>query len=229
MSFLSAVVIFLITGNAILSAQTTQPVIVEYAGKADGKIEITNNTLSPMAVILEPKSFSIGPDGRGIFRDLDKGIHLKLSSMSLQLYPKQTYYVFYKATADKLPAWFTVYVTFSSLRHSEGLDVRLMLPHTVYLYQKQVLTEEEVQVRGLLYDPDTKKLTCDIENSGAGLARVQYVHVTGGHALAEATGFPLLPGGSRHVEIAWKEEYPPTEIDFRFNHFSLKRPIDFRN
>jgi hypothetical protein len=45
--------------------QTVQPVISEYQMKADGKFALTNGTLTPMVVVLEPKSFSITPDGQG--------------------------------------------------------------------------------------------------------------------------------------------------------------------
>jgi hypothetical protein len=211
--------------SASLLAQTVQPVIVEYRGKADGKLMLTNNTLSPMVVILEPKSFSITAEGKGQFRPLDSNIHVQLSSMSVRLQPKQTYYVFYKATADKLPAWFTVYATFSNPRHSDGLDVRIMLPHTVYLYQKQPLTVSEVQVKNLSYSVGTRRLSCDIENDGEALARVQSVKATGDHASGDLAGFPLLPGGSRHIEMDWSDSRSPTEIDFRFEHFDLKRPI----
>src|ERR1700748_1913885 len=113
-------------------AQSIQPVILEYTEKADGKFELTNDTLTPMAVVLEPKSFDITPDGRGVYRPLDAKIHIELSSMSFRLEPKQSYYVFYKAHADTLPAWFTVYATFSPIRSDPGLKVRIMLPHTVY-------------------------------------------------------------------------------------------------
>ncbi|WP_263366709.1 hypothetical protein [Edaphobacter bradus] len=215
--------VLLLSGS--LLAQSVQPVIVEYKGKADGKVALTNNTTSPMVVVLEPKSFSITPEGKGIFRDLDSNIHVDLSSMSVRLQPKQTYYVFYKATADKLPAWFTLYATFSSPQHSDGLDVRLMLPHTVYLYQKQPMVESGVQVKELSYNIETRRLTCEIENDSAALTRVQSVRATGDHASGELSGFPLLPGGSRHIEMDWKESVPPTQIDFRFEHFNLKRPV----
>jgi hypothetical protein len=206
-------------------AQTVQPVIVEYKGKAEGKLAVTNNSLSPMVVVLEPKSFSITPEGKGIFRDLDSDIHLELSSMSVKLQPQQTYYVFYKAWSDKLPAWFTIYATFSSPHHSDGLDVRMMLPHTVYLYQKEPLAESDVQVKDLTYDASTRRLSCTIENDGSSLTRVQSVRATGDHATGDQAGFPLLPGGVRHIEMDWKEDSPPTLIDFRFEHFDLKRPL----
>jgi hypothetical protein len=215
--------VLLLTGSAF--AQSVQPVIVEYKAKADGKIALTNNTLSPMVVVLEPKSFSITPEGRGIFRDLDSDIHVELSTMSVRLQPKQTYYVFYKASADKLPAWFTVYATFSSPRHGNGLDVRLMLPHTVYLYQKQPVNESNVAVNGLTYNMETRRLTCDIQNDSQSLTRIQSVRASGGRNSDDLSGFPLLPGGTRHIEMDWKQDSPPTEIDFRFDHFDLKRPI----
>jgi hypothetical protein len=211
-------------GTAML-AQTVQPVIEEYRGKADGKLALTNDTLQPMVVVLEPKSFSITPEGKGVFRALDNSIHVELSSMSVKLQPKQTYYVFYKATADKLPAWFTVYATFSSPLHSSGLDVRIMLPHTVYLYQKQPLTEAEVQVKNLTYSPGTRRLSCDLTNNGDSLGRVQSVHATGDHAAGDMAGFPLLPGANRHIEMDWKNNASPSSIDFRFEHFDLKRPV----
>ncbi|MBS1800557.1 MAG: hypothetical protein JSS95_12120 [Acidobacteria bacterium] len=206
-------------------AQSVQPVIVEYKGKADGKVALTNNTMSPMVVVLEPKSFSITPEGKGVFRDLDSNIHVELSAMSVRLQPKQTYYVFYKATADQLPAWFTLYATFSSPKHSEGLDVRLMLPHTVYLYQKQPIAQSSIAVSDLSYNVETRRLTCNISNDSAALTRVQSVQAVGDHSSGDLSGFPLLPGASRRIEMSWKESSPPTELDLRFDRFHLKRPI----
>ena len=222
---LRTLVLVLALCETSLLAQTVQPVIVEYKGKADGRFSITNNTLTPMVAVLEAKSFGITPEGKGVFRPLDNNIHVELSSMSVKLQPKQTYYIFYKATADKLPAWFTVYTGFSSEHHSDGLDVRIMLPHTIYLYQKQPLTEAEVDVKDISYSSTTRKLTCELENKGANLARVQLVSATGTHGSGELAGFPLLPGGTRHIAMEWTDAVPPTEIAFHFEHFNLKRPV----
>ena len=206
-------------------AQSVQPVIVEYKGKADGKLAVTNNTLMPMVVVLEPKSFSITPEGKGIFRPLDKDIHVELSAMSVKLQPKQTYYVFYKASSERLPAWFTVYATFVSAQHSPGLDVRIMLPHTVYLYQKQPLVLADVQVKDVIYSTRLRKVICTLNNAGDSLARVQEVKASGQHESSDIAGFPFLPGMERRLEIDWKEDTPPTELSLKFEHFSMKRPV----
>jgi hypothetical protein len=96
----------------VAHAQTISPVVVEYQERGEGKFELTNSSLQPLVVVLEPKSFSIAPDGAGMFRPLDPAIHVELSTMSVRLLPKQSYTVFYKAWADSLPQWFTIYASF---------------------------------------------------------------------------------------------------------------------
>jgi hypothetical protein len=206
-------------------AQTVSPVIVEYKGKAEGRIALTNNTLTPMAVVLEPKSFSVAEDGNGVYRPLDPGIHLQLSSMSFRVDPGQTYYVFYKAKADKLPAWFTVYSVFSSLQHTGGLDVRILLPHTVYIYPKKPLGPAVVRLDKAEYNDKTNKVGLEFENPGPDLERVEEVLVAGADKSATAAGFPLLPGAHRHLDVAWSEAQPPLNVTVRLERTTLKEPL----
>src|SRR2546423_11885628 len=84
------------------SAQTISPVIVEYSEKADGRFQIYNDADIPLTVVLEPHSFSVNEAGNATFRKLDPGIHVQLSSTSFRLAPKQTFFVFYKASAESL-------------------------------------------------------------------------------------------------------------------------------
>jgi hypothetical protein len=206
-------------------AQTVSPVIVEYKVKASGRIALTNNTLLPMAVVLQPKSFSINPDGNGVYVPLDPAIHLKLSSMSFRIDPGQTYYVFYSANADKLPAWFTIYSVFSSLHHTGGLDVRILLPHTVYLYPKKQLGKDEIVVDQLAWNATSGKLICDIENHGPDLDRVQQVRIEAGSQSETAAGFPLLPGSKRHLELTCSENEPPQNIRFQLEHSMVQQAV----
>jgi hypothetical protein len=208
-----------------LHAQSVAPVIVEYNGNAEGKVALTNDSLSQMVVVVEPRSFDINADGRGIFRPLDDSIHLQLSSRSKVLQPKETFYIFYKVKVERLPAWFTLYASFSKVQHSNGLDMRIMLPHTVYLYQKVPLSRSDILVRDLTYNASTKKLTANVTNNSFGLGRVQMVHATGGRSSLDSAGFPLLPGASRQIELDWKEPSPPTNMELRFAHFNLNQPV----
>jgi ABC-type transport system substrate-binding protein len=210
-------------------AQTVQPVIVEYTGKAAGRFQVTNTSLAPMAVVLEPKSFSIGSDGKGKFRALDPTIHVDLSTMSFRLEPQQSYYIFYKAQADTLPAWFTVYAVFSPVAREDGLKLRIMLPHTVYLYQKKPVNKDAIRIQQAVYRVGTNTVVCDIDNQSSSLVRVQEVHVVGGKESVQADGFPLLPGSPRHLEISWKQPDPPSYLLLRFPHFVLKEPLSIKN
>lgn len=217
----------LFAGSA-LSAQSIQPIIVEYTQKAAGRFEVTNNTLTPMAVVLEPKSFTIGRDGKATYRALDPNIHLELSEMSFRVEPQQTHYVFYKANAAALPAWFTVYAVFSPIQNDQGLKVRIMLPHTVYLYQKKPIDKEAISIEKAEYDAGRGVVDCDVENTSSSLVRVQEVSAVAGKSSSPGAGFPLLPHGARHIEVDWKETTPPSYLLFHFPHFDIRQPLSIK-
>src|SRR5579859_2822402 len=131
------------------SAQTVRPVINELVGNpVKGRVEYVNDSLTPLNVVLEAKSFSVAESGEIDYRPLDPNIHLKLSATSFRIQPKQTYYVFYEASAPPSPAWFVIYASFSGFpfRTAQGMNVRLQLPHTVYLLPKQRTEKADVRV-----------------------------------------------------------------------------------
>lgn len=207
-------------------AQTVSPIIEEYKGRAEGRIALTNNTLAPEAVALESRSFSVSPDGNGVYRALDPGIQVELSSRSFRIDPGQTYYVFYKAKTDKLPAWFTIYSTFSAAKHSSGLDVRILLPHTVYIYRKKPHSKaDNVDVRQAAYLSKTAKVVCDFSNSTPDLERVEEMQISSGSKTMTVAGFPLLPGAKRHVEVDWKETEPPRMVVLHMDRSTLSLPL----
>src|SRR5207244_4499317 len=86
------------------SAQTVRPVINELHNPAKGWVEYVNDSLTPLNVVLEPKSFTVSETGEISYRELDPGIHLRLSTTSFRIQPKQTYYVTYEASAEQSPA-----------------------------------------------------------------------------------------------------------------------------
>jgi hypothetical protein len=209
------------------SAQSVSPVIVEYRNKADGRLDLTNNTLTPMVVVLEPKSFSITPDGNGVYRPLDSSIDLQLSAMSFRIEPGQTYYVFYKAKAVKLPAWFTIYAVFTAVKHAQGMDVRILLPHTVYIYPKKSLSKnrDEISITSATYSASQNTITCDVVNKGPDLDRVQEVQITSGKSSQTEAGFPLLPGTTRHLSLEWKNKELPATISLRLEHSDVPHSL----
>ncbi len=220
---------FLILGRCALS-QTVSPVIVEYIGNAEGRIALTNNTLVPLAVVLEPRSFSVTPDGKGVYRPLDPEIHVKLSSMSDRIDPGQTHYVLYKAKADRLPAWFSIFSTFSAIGRTSDLDVRILLPHTVYVYARRTQSNNEIlEVRESNYHRDSGKIVCEIENNTRDLERVEEVRAVSGAKSITSPGFPLLPGAKRHLEVEWKESDPPRDLILEMDRSTVKLKLGLLN
>jgi hypothetical protein len=209
-----------------VGAQQVSPVIQEYRNRGEGKLTVTNNTLEPMIVIFEPKSFSISPDGHGIFRTLDPTTHVSLSEKSVKLQPLQSSTIYYKADAESYPAWFTIYSTFSPARAGANLNVRIQLPHTVYLYQNKAIEQNDIHIVNAKYSLTSHKLTCDMLNVGRALTRVQELRATGTKTEPMTqSGFPLLPGALRTVEFDWKGKEPPTNLEIAFDHFTLKPPL----
>src|SRR4051794_31902182 len=90
-------------GAMTAGAQTVRPVIDELGNPGKGRIEYVNDSLTPLNVVLQAKSFSVDEQGQISYRPLDDGVHLKLSATSFRIQPQQTYYVFYEASANAAP------------------------------------------------------------------------------------------------------------------------------
>lgn len=212
----------------LLKAQTVRPVIAEYRLKGRGRIDLVNNSVVPLTVVLEPKSFSVGEDGMPAFRPLDKGIHLRLSQMSLRIPPQQTQYVFYEATADHYPSWFVVYATFAGLPQQSGLNVQLELPHTVYLLQKEPLEAGDIRITAAEFLSGEKKVQVEVENAGVGMGRVTEIEIRGGKDKTKSPGFPMLPAARRKIKIDWKSDVTPQRAIVQFRKFKVEMPIQER-
>lgn len=208
-----------------LPGQTVQPLIAEYNGKGAGSFVVSNSSFQDVAVVLEPQSFRIDPEGKGVYRPLDPGIHVQLSATSLRLGPRESQSVFYKVSADALPAWFTIYATFAPFHPGAGVNLHIMLPHTVYLYSKRPLGREDVRIDDLTYDAQPHQVTVQISDVGGAAGRAQGVELSSAKTHSSAAGFPLLPGSPRRLVLPWNEGDAPTQLHVTFDHFTLKLPI----
>jgi hypothetical protein len=203
-------------------------VVQEKDRKAKGKIEYVNDTLEPLTITLDTQSFTVSDTGQMSYRPLDSNIHVKFSASSFRILPKQSYLVFYEATADALPAWFVVYATFAGYKETtaEGLKIHLLLPHTIYLLPKQEAKKEELVVKTVKYDPGTKVVKVRVENIGAEFCRVLETDVTSHQDKSTNNGFPVFPHSEREVEIPWPGRAGPTKLILQFDRFHLEQPIE---
>lgn len=222
--FLCALLSLLAAGPS--AAQTLRPVVVEYKGnKVRAKFDLVNEGLRPLNVILEPKSFDVSETGEAIYRPLDKRIHLKLSSMSVRIPPRQTHTIYFEVQADSLPVWFVIPCTFAGMPRQSGLEIQAELPHTVYLLQKEPLAREDVQIRTAEYRPAEKCVLVDIENTGPRLGRSQGLQVIAKEQRQAFPSFPLLPHSHRWIRVPWDLPQPPEKMILRFQGFTIEQPL----
>ena len=206
-----------------LAAQSVSPPIAEYQERARSSFQLHNGSLFPLTVVLEVRGFEVTEEGEVVDVPLDTSrVHVKLSAMSFRIPPRGSYRVFYEAAGDSLPAWFNILSAMTGARTESGLNVRLLLPHVVYLNQKQRLKKNEVAIRALEFDPRSKKARIQLENLGPHLGRVLQVNVTDGRTTsAPSGGFPLFPGRRRWTEVPWDGTTAPNQLTVRFARFSI--------
>jgi len=207
-------------------AQTIRPVIVEYEkSRAQGRFELVNDGLTPLNVVLEPQSFDITDAGDPVYRPLDPRIHLRLSTMSIRIPAKQTRFVFYEATADSLPAWFVIPCTFSGLPPRAGVEVRVELPHTVYLVQKDRLERDDIEIVNATLNAAQHVVEVELENHGPRLGRAIEAEAIGGRQRERQPSFPMAPHARRRLLIPWPSDESPSRVVVRFHGFSVERSL----
>lgn len=210
-----------------LQAQTVRPLIDELGNPAKGRVEYVNDASVPLNVTIEAKSFSVSETGEISYRPLDSNIRLKLSATSFRIPPQQSYFLFYEATSDKAPAWFVIYASFSGfgIRTQEGMNVRVQLPHTVYLLPKGHLEKPDVRIVSAQFDRASKKIKVVAENSGPNFGRVQQAYVSQGKKREEDSGFPVFPQSRRAMEYDWHGDQPPDKVTLEFERFKVESEV----
>jgi hypothetical protein len=206
-----------------LAAQTVSPPIAEYQERARSSFQLINSTIFPLSVVLEVHGFTVTEQGEVQEVPLDTAkVRVKLSAMSFRIPPRQTYTVFYEATADSVPAWFNIVSAMTGAKTDNGLNVRILLPHVVYLNQKESLKKEQVALRAIVVDSASGKLRVQLENLGPNLGRVQQVTATAGKTTsAPGAGFPLLPHMLRWTDVDWPAGPSPERLTVRFARFTM--------
>lgn len=227
--------IFALTLSAIGMAQTVRPVIDELGNPAKGRVEYVNDADTPLNVVLEAKSFTVLENGEVQYRPLDPSIHLKLSATSFRIQPKQSYYVFYEASSTPSPNWFVIYASFSgfAFRTAQGMNVRLQLPHTVYLLPKEKPEKADVRVLRAELDEAHDKVLLEVENTGNNFGRVLQTQLANGRKKQEAPGFPIFPHSKRMLEVPLDaksaKDTLPTDVSLQFENFKIEEKLQIKS
>jgi hypothetical protein len=211
-----------------LLAQSVSPPIAEYQERARSSFQLINSGIFPLSVVLEVHGFHVTEQGEVEDAPLDTTrLKIKLSAMSFRIPPRGTYTVFYEASADSLPAWFNIVSAMTGARTENGLNLRLLLPHVVYLNQKEALRKTQVAIRAFQVDSATGKVRVQLENLGPNLGRVQEVTASAGKVVSSpGAGFPLFPHMIRWTELAWPGPGSPEHLTVRFAKFTIDTSLN---
>ena len=196
-----------------------QPPMRRYQERARSSFQLHNGSLFPLTVVLEVRGFKVTDEGEVVDVALDTSrVQVKLSAMSFRIPPRGSYRVFYEASGDSLPAWFNILSAMSGARTESGLNVRLLLPHVVYLNQKQPLKKRGA-VRALR-STRSKKARIPLE-LGRTWDAFQVMDRRSTHQWAER-GFPSSrpAAGPR----PWDARRRPESLTVRFARFT-SRPL----
>jgi len=219
-----ALALMLAAATRAVGAQSISPPIAEYREKPSGTFTVRNESVFPLTVTLQPRGFRVTENGEVIVEPLDTTrVRLSLSTLSFRLQPRQGYTVFYDARVDSVPAWFTVWSAITGAKTAGGVNIRIELPHVVYVYQKQRLAASDVRITSVRWLRQQRQVVVDVENTSPRLGRAQELLVTAANASpVRGSPFPSFPASRRRSIVPWTAEVPPERVTVRFDGFRLE-------
>lgn len=197
----------ILLGVVSLGAQAIAPPIAEYRGNVvSGMVEIQNSMDYPMAALIETRGFKVDGHGQVHYGPLNPGVHLALGATSFLVGPHDNRMVFYKATVPTPPVSCAIVITMTRAKALKGMRINYVLPHMIYVYQKDKLSRDDVRAElagGVLR----------IRNVSEKLGRVTEVRA----AKQDFGGFPLYPEQTRELAVQGNKATIDFEDGFKIN------------
>lgn len=116
--------------------QTLSPLVVECGPKCRGSFVVSNESVRPMATVIEPLSFSLGPDGKTVYRVLDSTVKVNLNEYSARIGPKDNREFDYEIICSQAPCLVALRAEMNLGHTDTGLEVRGLIPHIIYQCEK---------------------------------------------------------------------------------------------
>ena len=180
------------------AAQTVRPLINELGNPAKGRVEYVNDGLTPLNVVLEARSFTVTETGTLTT------VHSILTFTSsfrprAFAFSRSKPTTFFTRQLGKEPAVVRAVrgIPGFNFRTAQGMNVRLELPHTVYLLPKAGLEKPDIIIDRADLDPVANKVTLEVENQGNNFGRVMETQLVYSKKKQDAPGFPVFPHSKR--------------------------------
>lgn len=121
------------------TAQTVGPLVAEGGrGKAKGEFTVTNNGVTPLITTVEAVSFRLTAEGRSVYGPLDATkVTVKLLEASAKIGARQNHVFAYEVQCLQTPCTVALLPRMvTGPRTAEGLQLGIIIPHSVYLCDK---------------------------------------------------------------------------------------------
>lgn len=124
--------------TSTVAAQSISPVVSQAnKGRSRGEFTVTNNSLGPMIVTVEPRKLLADGKGGVTFDSIDEvrdGIMYKVSTLSTKLGPRQSHVFQYDIACnqDCAVAFYAAFVS-PKMVTSNGISIALHLPTSAYV------------------------------------------------------------------------------------------------
>lgn len=182
-------------------------------------LTLINDKDIPVRVTLKPESFTSDESGRLKRMPLAPDIHLVLSQTSLRIPPKETRYVTYEAQPAQVPAWFTIYATFSP--DVDGIVIATSVPHFAYITDSDPKPGDIALAAK--YDKARQTLRLTFTSHSRQLAHINNIETSGGSG-KNLGSLSVLPGKSTTIEARITGN-PPTLVKANGRKIKLECPV----
>jgi hypothetical protein len=152
--------LIVVTG-ARANAQEVNPLVVECGHKCAGQFTVSNTMVEPLAVTVQPFSFSLSPKGETLFhKGLDAGVVVDMREMSTRLGPQSSHTFDYTVRCGQPPCLVALVAGMAMRPNNNGLVVRLVIPHIVYACERSKDCRKSVRAAAGMDSPIESCLKC---------------------------------------------------------------------
>lgn len=203
------------------NAQQVSPTIAEFTKKARGAVQITNIGTLPKLVSCRAQGFDIDEHGAAHPRPLDPGLNVRMMSDRVELGPGEARQISYDATPTQTPAWFLVTCRFVPASRSTGLSVAMEISSIAIIHGRRP-DSRDVTVTA---HREGDRVIAEVDNSGAGLARVDSVEILGHRKQVDLGTFLLYPHQKRLLQGEWKESVAPETVRIQIDRRRVEAAV----
>jgi hypothetical protein len=118
------------------AAQTLSPIRVECGKRCSGQFTVTNGSIEPMTVVVQPFSAAVTPEGKAKLRPLDAGVDVRMPEMSARIGPHDDHTFDYTLKCATLPCMTQLLVSMTAGHTVSGMAIRVLIPETIYACEK---------------------------------------------------------------------------------------------